>query len=50
MHATRFRPIALPGRVVRHARRPIVRLSDGSPDLICEVRAAVLCLRPPSYG
>src|SRR5271166_3923415 len=39
MKAMRFPLIALPGRVVRHARRLIVRLSAGALDLIRDARA-----------
>ena len=46
MKAMRFHLIALPGRVVRHARRLIVRLSAGALDLIRDVRAAILALHP----
>ena len=42
MKAMRFHLIALPGRVVRHARRLIVRLSAGALDLIRDVRATGL--------
>ena len=50
MKAMRFHLIALPGRVVRHARRLIVRLSAGALDLIRDVRAAILALRPAPSG
>lgn len=50
MKAMRFHLIALPGRVVRHARRLIVRLSAGSIDLIRDVRAAILALQPAPSG
>src|SRR5208337_853487 len=46
MKAMRFHLIALPGRVVRHARRLIVRLSAGALDLIRDARAAILSLQP----
>ncbi len=50
MKAMRFHLIALPGRVVRHARRLIVRLSAGALDLIRDVRAAILALHPAPSG
>ncbi len=50
MKAMRFHLIALPGRVVRHARRLIVRLSAGALDLIHDARAAILSLHPASSG
>ena len=50
MKAMRFHLIALPGRVVRHARRLIVRLSAGALDLIRDVRAAILALQPAPSG
>jgi hypothetical protein len=50
MKALRFHLIALPGRVVWHARRLIVRLSVASIDLICDARAAILRLRPAPSG
>ena len=50
MKAMRFHLIALPGRVVRHARRLIVRLSAGALDLIRDVRAAILSLQPAPSG
>jgi Transposase DDE domain group 1 len=50
MKAMRFHLIALPGRVVRHARRLIVRLSAGALDLIRNVRAAILALYPAPSG
>jgi len=50
MKAMRFHLIALPGRVVRHARRLIVRLSVGALDLIRDVRAAILALHPAPSG
>ena len=42
MKAMRFHLIALPGRVVRHARRLIVRLSADALDLIRDARAVIL--------
>ena len=50
MKAMRFHLIALPGRVVRHARRLIVRLSAGVLDLIRDLRAAILALHPAPSG
>jgi hypothetical protein len=50
MKAMRFHLIALPGRVVRHARRLIVRLSAGAVDLIRDARAAILSLQPAPSG
>ena len=50
MKAMRFHLIALPGRVVRHARRLIVRLSAGDLELIRDVRAAILALHPAPSG
>ena len=50
MKAMRFHLIALPGRVVRHARRLIVRLSAGALDLIRDARAAILSLQPAPSG
>ena len=50
MKAMRFHLIALPGRVVRHARRLIVRLSAGALDLIRDARAAILSLHPAPSG
>jgi hypothetical protein len=50
MKAMRFHLIALPGRVVRHARRLIVRLAAGSIDLVRDVRAAILSLQPAPSG
>jgi len=50
MKAMRFHLIALPGRVVRHARRLIVRLSAGSLGLIREARAAIRALQPAPSG
>jgi hypothetical protein len=50
MKAMRFLLIALPGRVVRHARRLIVRLSAGALDVIRDLRAAILALRPAASG
>jgi len=50
MKAMRFHLIALPGRVVRHARRLIVRLSTEALDLIRDVRAAILALHPAPSG
>jgi hypothetical protein len=50
MKAMRFHLIALPGRVVRHARRLIVRLSAGALDLIRDLRAAILALHPAPSG
>ena len=47
MKAMRFHLIA---RVVRHARRLIVRLSAGALDLIRDVRAAILALHPAPSG
>ena len=46
----RFHLIALPGRVLRHTRRLIVRLSAGALDLIRDVRAAILALHPAPSG
>ena len=50
MKAMRFHLIALPGRVVSHARRLIVRLSAGALDLIRDARAAILSLQPAPSG
>ena len=50
MKAMRFHLIALPGRVVRHARRLIVRLSAGALDLVRDARAAILSLQPAPSG
>ena len=50
MKAMRFHLIAMPGHVVRHARRLIVRLSAGALDLIRNVRAAILALHPAPSG
>ena len=50
MKAMRFHLIALPGRVVSHARRLIVRLSAGAVDLIRDARAAILSLQPAPSG
>ena len=50
MKAMRFHLIALPGRVVHHARRLIVRLSAGAVDLIRDARAAILALYPAPSG
>ena len=50
MKAMRLHLIALPGRVVRHARRLIVRLSMGAVDLIRDARAAILALQPAPSG
>jgi hypothetical protein len=50
MKAMRFHLIGLPGRVVRRARRLIVRLSAGALDLIRDVRAAILALHPVPSG
>jgi len=50
MKAMRFHLIALPGRVVRHARQLIVRLSAGALDLIRDARAAILSLQPAPSG
>ncbi len=50
MKAMRFHLIALPGRVVHHARRLIVRLSAGAVDLIRDARAAILSLQPAPSG
>lgn len=50
MKAMRFHLIALPGRVVRHARRLIVRLSAASLALIRDARAAILALQPAPSG
>jgi hypothetical protein len=37
----RFQLMGVPGRVVRHAPRPIVRLPAGFLDLICDALAAI---------
>ena len=52
MKALRFALIALPGRVVRHARRLILRLAHGHPalDLLCQARAAIHNLLPVPSG
>jgi hypothetical protein len=50
MKAMRFHLIALPGRVVSHARRLIVRLSGSALDLIRDARAAILSLQPAPSG
>ena len=50
MKAMRFHLIALLGRIVRHARRLIVRLSADDVDLIRDARAAILSLQPAPSG
>jgi hypothetical protein len=46
----RFHLIGVPGRVVRLAPRPIVRLPAGFLDLNRDARPAKLCLRPAPRG
>jgi hypothetical protein len=48
--AMRFHLIGVPGRVVRLAPRPIVRLPAGFLDLNRDARPAKLCLRPAPRG
>ena len=50
LKAMRFHLIALLGRIVRHARRLIVRLSADDVDLIRDARAAILSLQPAPSG
>ena len=51
LKAVRFVLIALPGRVVRHARRLIIRLARGHPsyELLLRVRQRILALAAEPY-
>ena len=51
LKAVRFALIALPGRVVRHARRLIIRLARGHPsyELLLRVRQRILALAAEPY-
>ena len=51
LKAVRFALIALPGRVVRHARRLIIRLARGHPsyELLLRARQRILALAAEPY-
>ncbi len=51
LKAVRFALIALPGRVVRHARRLIIRLARGHPsyELLLSARQRILALAAEPY-
>ena len=52
LKAVRFTLIALPGRVVRHARRLIIRLARGHPSywLLLRARQRLTVLAAEPYG
>jgi hypothetical protein len=51
LKAVRFALIALPGRVMRHARRLIIRLARGHPsyELLLRARQRILALAAEPY-